>query len=142
HPAQAAELRQFLDDMESLGPGPMTAPFQRPGDKTLTYSAGQGPVDAIPPHLFQPGREFGDYVLVEPIARGGMGVVFKARHRKLDRVVALKMILAGHLAFAQDVERFHSEAQAAARLDHANIVPVYEVGEADGLHYFTMAFVD
>ncbi len=88
------------------------------------------------------GQSFGEYQLIELIARGGMGVVYKARQPKLDRVVALKMILAGYLASDAAVERFRTEAQAAAHLDHPGIVPVFEIGERDGLHYFTMAFVE
>jgi eukaryotic-like serine/threonine-protein kinase len=85
---------------------------------------------------------FGGYELLEVIARGGMGIVYKARQLKANRTVALKMILAERFASPEDVQRFETEASAAATLDHPNIVPVFEVGEHAGQHFYSMGFVD
>src|SRR5512144_1303291 len=81
---------------------------------------------------------FGDYELIDQIAAGGMGIVWYARQLSVNRFVALKMILAGHLATAEQVQRFRTEAEAAANLDHPNIVPVYGAGEHEGQHYISM----
>jgi serine/threonine protein kinase len=105
------------------------------------------------PKSSQPGGEstpkrrsaiqyFGDYVLLGEIARGGMGVVYRALQTSLDREVALKMINAGSLASSAAIDRFDTEAKAMAKLDHPNIVSIYEISEHDGYHYFAMQLID
>lgn len=83
-------------------------------------------------------RRFGDYELLERIGRGGMGVVFRAHQISLDREVAVKFIVGSLAADAQAVARFLAEARAAARLNHPHIVPVFEVGSVEGMHFFSM----
>ncbi|MBX3746038.1 MAG: serine/threonine protein kinase [Verrucomicrobiae bacterium] len=100
------------------------------------------PSDAPPSG--RPGfwRRVGDYELGPEIARGGMGVVYRAREVGLDREVAVKMILAGHWASPEQVERFRVEARASARLEHPNIVPILAFGEHEGWHFYAMKLVE
>jgi WD40 repeat protein len=127
HPHLAADLALFLDDQGRI------AALADPLRATGPHPSGPAP---------GPLASFGDYEVLGELARGGMGVVYKARQRSLNRVVALKVILTGGLASGDEVRRFRAEAETAAALEHPHIVPIYEVGEAGGLPFFSMKLIE
>jgi WD40 repeat protein len=86
-------------------------------------------------------RDFGDFELVEQLGQGGMGVVYRARQKSLDREVAVKLLAAGPWASADFIERFRREAQSAARMTHPNIVPIFEIGQFEEMNFFAMRLV-
>jgi WD40 repeat protein len=122
---------------DSVAPVPETLATATPADQHSTAH----PVPSGPPR--DPGLpDIPGYELLGQLGKGGMGVVYKARHIALNRVVALKMILAGAHAGSEDRKRFFAEAESVARLHHPNIVQVYDVGEHGGVPFFSLEFCD
>ena len=132
-----AELAEFRADRASTRgrPSGRDQGRWRPGDDRRFREPGS------PPLARPEARYPGGYELLEEIGQGGNGVVYKARHLGLDRVVALKMMSAGRLATSAERQRFHNEIKAVAELDYPHVVPIYEHGEHDGSPYFSMKLV-
>src|SRR5262245_7427328 len=129
YPAHAARLRRLLPTivcMERCSP-------TRRNDSTVTSPR---------PDLRKLPRTLGDYRLLREAGRGGMGVVYEAEQTALGRRVALKLLSQAATSDRMRLIRFRREAQAAARLHHTNIVPVFGVGEADGLYFYAMQYID
>jgi hypothetical protein len=124
HAAEIEELFPTIRELESLGAESLD------GETDATARA---PMEAAP--------ELGDYRILSEIGRGGMGVVYEAEQLSLGRHVALKVLPGPSCANQETLERFRREAQSVARLHHTNIVPVYEVGAENGIHYYAMQFV-
>jgi hypothetical protein len=129
HPEVADRLRAFFGDFDRMG---------KQASALRLPAAEQEEAEGSSTRI----RYVGDYELLSEIARGGMGIVFKARQVSLNRVVAVKMILAGAYATPVAVQRFRAEAEAAANLDHPNILPIYEIGEHEGHQYFSMKLIE
>jgi eukaryotic-like serine/threonine-protein kinase len=128
HPDLAADLAAFFADKDRFDRAARR--LQPAAGPARPDPAGRGGIGRV--------RYFGDYELLEEVGRGGMGIVYKARQARLNRVVALKMVLTARLDSPIDLERFQREAEAPANLEHPNVVPIYEVGEHQGQPYFSM----
>ena len=133
YPQHAAELEEFLQDQKKFQPQ-----LQKAQSVTVSEPTPAPKVNTEwkLPCLFQ------DYDILEIIARGGMGIVFKARQISLNRMVALKMILSGQFAKPNDIQRFLIEVEVAGTLDHPNIVPVYHMGEEQGQYFYSMKLIE
>jgi serine/threonine protein kinase len=129
YPELAAEIRDLfpamavIEELGSVAAGPPVS------DAKTATSDGAAP------------RQLGEYRILREVARGGMGIVYEAVQESLGRHVAVKVLPFQSLADANHLERFRREAQAAAKLHHSNIVPVFGVGEDQGVHYYAMQFI-
>src|SRR5262245_10619348 len=126
------ELAGMLDCLDSLESVRSSWSGDAPRADSPTVIAGNG----------EAGKAFGEYDLLEEIGRGGMGVVYRARHRALQTNVALKLIRGSQLAASDELRRFYQEARVAAGLDHPQIVRVHAVGEQDGQHFLAMDLIE
>ncbi len=140
YPDLASELVEFFADLDRVER--LAAPLQALASPPSTSTPAPDETPFLNGHVREWARSFGDYELICEIGRGGMGVVYKARQKSLNRLVALKMIRTGCWASEGELLRFRNEAEAAASLDHPHIVPVYEVGEEHGQLYFSMKLIE
>lgn len=145
-PELAIDIKRYYRDRPgdtgpatmATGPGKtgqMIESFEVPLSETLGHAV-------APPRPAVVNQEIGDYEILGVLGRGGMGVVYKARQKQLNRLVALKMVLSGSYASEDDLRRFRLEAEASAHLQHPNIVQIYEIGEVDGKPFFSLEYVD
>jgi tetratricopeptide (TPR) repeat protein/tRNA A-37 threonylcarbamoyl transferase component Bud32 len=147
YPQFAAELDAFFTGWEHFEPwaaqlrsvARASAPTPPPGESTPARQPPDRLVSGDPDRF---AGSLPDHELLAEVGRGGMGVVYKARQKSLNRLVALKMIRAAGLTPDADLRRFRNEARTVAHLDHQHIVPLYEFGEHDGQRYFTMKLIE
>jgi WD40 repeat protein/tRNA A-37 threonylcarbamoyl transferase component Bud32 len=140
YPHLRVDLEAFFTSQDQVES--MAAQLRTPTDHGHMPPAIEGTLPESDAGTNDAPPDFDDYEVLEEIARGGMGVVFKARQKSLNRIVALKRILSGQLATPAEVQRFRLEAESAALMDHPGIVPIYEVGEHEGQHYFSMKLIE
>jgi serine/threonine-protein kinase len=141
-----ASMFECIEALDALAPPVKPLTTLGAGDVTLEFrSSASGSASAgeeLPSEDEPTTARFGDYDLLEEIGRGGMGVVYKARQRRLGRIVALKMIQAGRWASIDERRRFESEARSAAGITHAGVINVFDAGEVHGQSYYCMEYVD
>lgn len=133
HPQVAEELRRYLSDLEVV---------RRNMAGNRPSAAGTGDSACSPAGGARLPRTFGAYLLLEKLGAGGMGEVFKAEHRHMERLVAVKMLHPRAFDSPEAAERFHREVKAAAKLAHPNVVTAHDAGEVDGVRYLAMEYVD
>src|SRR5262249_3306868 len=145
-PEFAGQLEQQLRLHGALHRTERQMPPVAPHSESATWSFPEKdvglPAESPPASSQGETPRIGDYQVLAELGRGGMGVVYKALHRSLNRVVALKMVLGARFAFTDDLIRFRLEGEAAARLQHPNIVQVHEVGTHDGQPYLVLEYVE